>query len=143
MLGKDINVAQGETIYLTYNEDFEHETKPFVAVIGFNMGDVFAEMALSQVKQADGSYRMPNGSVLGADVDPEVALNCYCDARGGFATYFIEYLVKNGYMIEPKTREVYLGNDSFFCLEEHKNSPEENKAMEIAQREYEEMMGYQ
>jgi hypothetical protein len=27
-------------------------------------------------------------------------------------------------------------------MEEYRNSPEDDKAMEIAQREYEEMMGY-
>lgn len=142
MFGSNIEVTQGETIYLSYNEDFELESKPFVAVVCFNMGNVLAEMVLSHTKQADGSYRMPNGVVLGAESELSVVVECYCNVRGGFSTHFIEYLMKGGYLVSPKTREVYLGNDSEFCMEEHRNSPEDDKAMEVDQREYEEMMGY-
>lgn len=128
MIDANINIVTGETIYLSHGSFSDHTIHPYVALVEFNMKDALIEM-MKESTQCE-------SSVLESDINDFVSKD-YC-----FQYDFIHYLISKSYIISPKQRIISLGGDDGFVINENNIDPEQEKADEIAQKEYEAMMGY-
>lgn len=128
MIDANINIVTGETIYLSHGSFSDHTIHPYVALVEFNMKDALIEM-VKESTQCESSVS-------------ESDINDFVSKDYGFQYDFIHYLISKSYIISPKQRIISLGGDDGFVINENNIDPEQEKADEIAQKEYEAMMGY-
>jgi hypothetical protein len=142
MIDTNINITTGETIYLAHGEFSDRSVSPYVATACFNLADAFTEMVKQKTLQDDGSYLVDEGISLGANTSISVVVDIYKDSKICLEYDFIAFLVSNNYLVVPNQRIIELGCGSQFTIQEQNINPVEDKQAEIAQREYEELMGY-
>lgn len=128
IIDANINIVTGETIYLSHGSFSDHTIHPYVALVEFNMKDALIEM-VKESTQCESSVS-------------ESDINDFVSKDYGFQYDFIHYLISKSYIISPKQRIISLGGDDGFVINENNIDPEQEKADEIAQKEYEAMMGY-